>query len=194
MISQAMNITRRTMLASPVALAAAGAAPAAGDTPQGVSLAAWSFSGSFFQGKWKLLELPGILRDQFGIAALEHVNQFFENLMLTWLQKVSMICADASILSTIQEREYVKQEGGRFHPTKLGEVVTELLLGSFKDIFNLAYTECDFVAWAKPIAEKCPDCGSPYLVEKNLKSGHFAQCPNKECKYKRELEPVPASA
>ena len=56
------------------------------------------------------------------------------------------------------------------------------------------YPDCDFVAWAKPLAEKCPDCGSPYLVEKNLKSGHFAQCPNKECKYKRELEPVPASA
>jgi DNA topoisomerase I len=56
------------------------------------------------------------------------------------------------------------------------------------------YPECDFVAWAKPLAEKCPECGSPYLVEKFLKSGHIAQCPNKECKYKRELvdETVPA--
>lgn len=52
------------------------------------------------------------------------------------------------------------------------------------------YPECDFVAWAKPIDEKCPECGSPYLVEKNLKSGHFAQCPNKECKFKRELAPA----
>ena len=56
------------------------------------------------------------------------------------------------------------------------------------------YPECDFVAWAKPLNEKCPDCGHPYLVEKNLKSGHFAQCPNKECKYKRELAPAPAGA
>ncbi len=49
------------------------------------------------------------------------------------------------------------------------------------------YPECDFVAWAKPIPEKCPDCGSAYLVEKQLKTGHFAACPNKECKYKRVI-------
>jgi DNA topoisomerase I len=49
------------------------------------------------------------------------------------------------------------------------------------------YPECDFVAWAKPIPEECPDCGNPYLVEKNLKSGHIAQCPNKECKFKRPI-------
>jgi len=54
------------------------------------------------------------------------------------------------------------------------------------------YPDCDFVAWAKPINEKCPDCGHDYLVDKVLKSGHFAECPNKGCKYKRELEPVPA--
>jgi len=52
------------------------------------------------------------------------------------------------------------------------------------------YPECDFVAWSKPLAEACPNCGSPYLLEKFLKSGHFAECPNKECKYRKELEPV----
>jgi len=56
------------------------------------------------------------------------------------------------------------------------------------------YPDCDFVAWQKPIAEKCPKCGSPYLVEKRLKSGHIAACPNPECKYKHELEPVEAAA
>ncbi len=55
------------------------------------------------------------------------------------------------------------------------------------------YPECDFVEWAKPMNEKCPQCGNPYLVEKFLKSGHLAQCPNKECKYKKELEPVESS-
>ncbi|MGA2434180.1 MAG: type I DNA topoisomerase [Bryobacteraceae bacterium] len=53
------------------------------------------------------------------------------------------------------------------------------------------YPECKFVAWAKPLGEKCPNCGGSYLIEKWLKSGHFAQCPNAECKYKRELEPAP---
>ncbi|PWU07695.1 MAG: type I DNA topoisomerase [Terriglobia bacterium] len=46
----------------------------------------------------------------------------------------------ASILSTIQEREYVKKEGGRFLPTELGMVVTDLLLESFDDIFDVKYT------------------------------------------------------
>ena len=50
------------------------------------------------------------------------------------------------------------------------------------------YPECDFVAWGKPIPEKCPECGSPYLIEKWLKAGPMAQCPVKECKYKRPLE------
>jgi len=49
------------------------------------------------------------------------------------------------------------------------------------------YPDCNFVAWSKPMNEKCPQCGSPYLLEKWLKSGHVAQCPNAECKYKREL-------
>ncbi|MCW5981001.1 MAG: type I DNA topoisomerase [Bryobacteraceae bacterium] len=46
----------------------------------------------------------------------------------------------AAILSTIQEREYVTKQGGRFHPTELGMVVTDLLLGSFNDIFDVRYT------------------------------------------------------
>jgi DNA topoisomerase-1 len=46
----------------------------------------------------------------------------------------------ASILSTIQEREYVKKEAGRFIPSELGMVVTDLLLESFDDIFDVKYT------------------------------------------------------
>ncbi len=54
------------------------------------------------------------------------------------------------------------------------------------------YPECDFVAWGKPIAEKCPECGSSYLIEKYLKAGAVAQCPNTECKYKHPIEVEPA--
>ena len=46
----------------------------------------------------------------------------------------------ASILSTILEREYVTKEGGRFTPTELGMVVTDLLLECFDDIFDVKYT------------------------------------------------------
>ncbi len=43
------------------------------------------------------------------------------------------------------------------------------------------------MAWNKPIAEKCSNCGGPYLIEKWLKAGPIVQCPNSECKFKREL-------
>ncbi|HEY1760312.1 MAG TPA: type I DNA topoisomerase [Bryobacteraceae bacterium] len=49
------------------------------------------------------------------------------------------------------------------------------------------YPECDFVAWGKPIPERCPDCGGSYLIEKFLKAGPVAQCPNAECKYKKPI-------
>ena len=55
------------------------------------------------------------------------------------------------------------------------------------------YPDCDFVAWGKPIPEKCPDCGGSYLIEKFLKSGPVAQCPNTECKFKKPLV-VPVEA
>jgi DNA topoisomerase-1 len=55
------------------------------------------------------------------------------------------------------------------------------------------YPDCKFVAWAKPVAEKCPQCGSPYMVEKWLKAGAMWQCPNPECKHKQHA-PQPAGA
>ena len=40
------------------------------------------------------------------------------------------------------------------------------------------YPKCDFTSNNKPVDIKCPECGSPYLVEKSLKSGVFLVCPN----------------
>jgi len=56
------------------------------------------------------------------------------------------------------------------------------------------YPECDFVAWGRPLPEKCPECGSSYLIEKFLKSGPVAQCPNAECKFKRPIEAPPEAS
>ncbi|HWR51050.1 MAG TPA: TIM barrel protein [Bryobacteraceae bacterium] len=106
-----MSLSRRGFLTSTAALAVPGMAAA----PQGISLAEWSFSASFFQGKWKLLELPGILRNKLGIDALEHVNQFFENPVLTYLQKVKRACADSGVRSTIL---MVDGEGATASPDK----------------------------------------------------------------------------
>jgi len=46
----------------------------------------------------------------------------------------------AAILGTIQERQYVQKIGGKFVPTEIGLVVTDLLVENFKDIFDLQYT------------------------------------------------------
>src|SRR5690349_13244916 len=46
----------------------------------------------------------------------------------------------AAILSTIQERQYVQKLGGKFTPTEIGLVVTDLLVENFRDIFDIQYT------------------------------------------------------
>jgi DNA topoisomerase-1 len=46
----------------------------------------------------------------------------------------------ATILTTIQERQYVTKLGGKFAPTEIGLVVTDLLIENFRDIFDVAYT------------------------------------------------------
>ncbi|MGA7463195.1 MAG: type I DNA topoisomerase [Candidatus Korobacteraceae bacterium] len=46
----------------------------------------------------------------------------------------------SAIISTIQERQYVQKSGGKFIPTEIGMVVTDLLVENFKDIFDPMYT------------------------------------------------------
>ena len=46
----------------------------------------------------------------------------------------------ASILSTIQDKEYVEKKEGRFFPTDLGKIVTELLLSAFPTVMDVQFT------------------------------------------------------
>jgi len=46
----------------------------------------------------------------------------------------------ASILSTIQNREYVDKNEGKFYPTETGELVLDLLVESFQELFDYEYT------------------------------------------------------
>jgi DNA topoisomerase I len=46
----------------------------------------------------------------------------------------------ASIMTVIQDREYAQRKEGRFYPTELGIIVNDLLVESFDDLFNVAYT------------------------------------------------------
>ena len=50
------------------------------------------------------------------------------------------------------------------------------------------YPDCKFTVWDKPVAEPCPNCGSPILLEKfSKKSGARRYCPNETCKYEHAL-------
>ncbi len=44
------------------------------------------------------------------------------------------------------------------------------------------YPKCDFASWNKVVDQKCPKCGSPYLVEKTTKrAGTTWSCPKEGC-------------
>jgi DNA topoisomerase-1 len=53
------------------------------------------------------------------------------------------------------------------------------------------YPKCESVYWDKPIIEKCPQCGAPFLLEKTIKKGMTRRCANEECGYKSDLQPLP---
>jgi DNA topoisomerase-1 len=57
------------------------------------------------------------------------------------------------------------------------------------------YPDCDFVLWNRPVAEKCPTCDAPFLVEKNTKKhGRQLRCNNEDCDYVRSEELVETPA
>ena len=54
---------------------------------------------------------------------------------------------------------------------------------------GVACPDCKFAAWDRPLKESCPNCQSPYLVQKYSKrEGPYIACPNKECGYRRAVE------
>jgi DNA topoisomerase-1 len=46
----------------------------------------------------------------------------------------------ASIITTIETRDYIEKREGKLYPTEMGFVVTELLVTGFPDIMNVEYT------------------------------------------------------
>src|SRR4030088_2510566 len=88
------------------------------------------------------------------------------------------------------ECKYVKQNfiGVKCPECKEGELVEKRARkgNTFYGCGN--YPKCKFTSAAKPIPEKCPDCGHEYLVERLRKDGTVIACPNKECDYERALE------
>lgn len=87
-------MNRRQFLAAASFAGAAAAAPAKDQ----ISLAAWSLSRSFFaHRRWKNTDLPAICRKEFGIGALEFVNQFFENPVMNYLNQLNRAGRDQNV-------------------------------------------------------------------------------------------------
>lgn len=57
------------------------------------------------------------------------------------------------------------------------------------------YPKCHFVLWDKPLAQACPQCQGPYILERfTKKQGLVRYCPNKECGYRESVEEPAAEA
>ncbi len=86
--------------------------------------------------------------------------------------------------------KYVKQKStGILCPRDAGDIV-ERKSRRGKVFYGCAnYPDCDFTLWNRPVAEKCPDCGAPFLVEKVTKRhGRQLVCNSEDCSYIRSEE------
>jgi DNA topoisomerase-1 len=85
---------------------------------------------------------------------------------------------------------YVKQKSTGVLCPKDGGDIVERKSRRGKVFYGCAnYPDCDFTLWNKPVPEKCPDCGAPFLVEKVTKRhGRQLICNNDDCSYVRSEE------
>ncbi len=71
----------------------------------------------------------------------------------------------------------------------LGEIVKKVSKRGKVFYSCSKYPKCTFALWDKPVAEPCPDCGLPFLLEKNTKKrGPHLSCSDKSCGYSRDIE------
>ena len=90
------------------------------------------------------------------------------------------------------ECKYIKQNyiGVKCPLCKDGELVEKKARKRGNLFYGCSnYPKCKFTSAYKPVAEKCPQCDSPYLLEKHLKSGSFLVCPNNTRRAAEEEEP-----
>jgi DNA topoisomerase-1 len=93
----------------------------------------------------------------------------------------------ASIISTIQERGYVRLENRRFHAEKMGEIVTERLMESFEELMDYGFTAgleeaLDAVAvgdkdWKRVLGEFYEDFRKKLLAAESEEKGMRANAP-----------------
>jgi DNA topoisomerase I len=87
--------------------------------------------------------------------------------------------------------KYIKQNfiGVKCPECKEGELVEKKARKRGNIFYGCSnYPNCEFTSAYKPVAEACPQCASPYLLEKHLKSGSVLICPNNKGRASDEEE------
>lgn len=89
--------------------------------------------------KGQRLELKGLRPDQ---RFTQPPPRYSEATLVKELEEngIGRPSTYASILGTLQDRAYVQKVQGRFRPTALGVIVTDLIVPFFDDIFGVSYT------------------------------------------------------
>jgi DNA topoisomerase-1 len=89
---------------------------------------------------------------------------------------------------------YVQQKTTGVKCPKDGGDVVERRSRRGKVFFGCSnYPTCDFTLWSRPVAEECPNCHAPFLVEKVTKrNGRQLACQNEGCGFVRSDEGAPA--
>lgn len=103
------SFSRRRFLVTGAATVGAGLLPsrlaaAEGDGPlYKISLAQWSLHRTLFDGKLEALDFPVAAKRDFGIDAVEYVNQFFKDKAKdeAWLGKLKTRCEDHGVSSLL---------------------------------------------------------------------------------------------
>src|SRR5882672_5030953 len=66
-----------------------------------VSLAEWSFHRALKAGTLDNLDFPAKAKNDFGINAVEYVNQFFKSAKPDYLKQLKQRCEDAGVISVL---------------------------------------------------------------------------------------------
>ena len=86
--------------------------------------------------------------------------------------------------------KYIKQESTGVHchrPGCKGELVVKKSRRGKVFYGCSIYPDCEIVYWDKPVSEGCPQCQSPFLLEKTTKkAGTFRYCPIEGCGYRSD--------
>jgi DNA topoisomerase-1 len=56
------------------------------------------------------------------------------------------------------------------------------------------YPQCRFATWHRPVAEECPQCGAPFLVQQTTRQGTVRRCLAEGCQYRETMTESEAEA